>query len=467
MVFLLFRRCTRVILADKAKFNCICDSNGSIGGDSLQHELTLDLVDPTLRLKINDCHSILNPEKRTSGSTWNEGHNAKAYKLKQTLRRTSFAPCQQGRLVSCVTGCRVTNSLSLKGKSPSQLSWDHFELESQSPVRQKVHSATSAKMMKFMHAVRPHFLFVLFPILSCTGPEVHSGSHQVQIVSAHRYLFEAKADDGTIIHNLCTGQANEEILSLLEEVILWGPRVARIQGVYLPGHRGRTGYGGKAGAWIRCNFDNGQDVDVRILPGFGRVEGEGSFWVILPEELLQAFRAPFAWDTSCTTQEPGPEISANEWIGRNLTLEGINLNNSPVLGEWRELHLVSAERYSTRACRCPEGGRAHKCDFILVGQAKPSTVRNLKDALLGSRRITLQFFPDGSRSLPPWIEDGPSERIHCIMDDGREVIIDYYATPGKWCVRGEEGLQLFLWREDTKALLADKAWESPLPNSNG
>jgi hypothetical protein len=334
-----------------------------------------------------------------------------------------------------------------------------------SAVKNTVHDSAHNEM-RHKYAVRVSILFLTsLTILSCAVPARHADEYtdqqQVQIVSAHRFNFRERGDKESGIRNQCTGRATEELLSLLEEVVLRGPRTARTHSLYPPGTGGSRGISVRAGTWIRCRFDNGQNVDVRLLPGFGQVEGEGKFWVILPEELMEAWRTPSAWDTSYATQEPGPEIAVNEWISRNFSLEDITLDNSPVVGkDGRVLELVSAKRYSTQDCWCPLDREGHQCDSVFVGEANAEMVLRLGHALYYPRGVMLKFFPDGSRSLPSWMEDAPSERIHCIMDNGREVIIEYRAKPEVWCVQGEEGLRLERWTNDAfRKLLGSKGWE--------
>jgi hypothetical protein len=309
------------------------------------------------------------------------------------------------------------------------------------------------------------FLFLIFPLapLACTGAESYSDRHKVQIVSAQRYVLRSKAADGTRIRNQWKGRATEVAKSLLEELVLRGARVLPYQGVNFPKHYGgRRGFSGKPSYWIRCSFNNGQDVDIHVYPPgpFAYVEGDYRYRLNLSEDSMQALLAPSAWDTSSPPQGQAPEIVANDWIHRNLCFEDSSLDKSPVMGqEGRLLVPVSAKLYSTFYCRCPLDDTDHQCDLVLAGKAKQEMILRLKKILHGSRLITLEFFPDGTRRLPTWLGDGPSKQIVCTMDNGSKVILEHFPKPDAWCVRGEEGLRLDLWNRETSRILAAQAWE--------
>ena len=297
-------------------------------------------------------------------------------------------------------------------------------------------------------------------------PEQKQGQEQVRIVSAQSFVIDFKAEVGSPARNRCKGRATDEILPLLEDLVLRGARETFTYGVYFPGRGGRGGFGGKTNWWIRCSFDNGQDVDIEMFPPgpFGLVQGERKFRLMMSEETNQALRAPSAWDSTFAKEEAGVEMTANEWIGRNLTFEDITLDESPMLGDQGKLLLpISAGLYSTRDCRCPEDSTTHRCAFVLVGEAKADTVFKLKEALHGSREIFLRFYPDGDRVLPSWLQDKPSNRVLCKLGNGRVVTIDYFTAPDAWCVEGEEGLQLTMWRLKSSDLLGAWAWKSVEP----
>ena len=118
--------------------------------------------------------------------------------------------------------------------------------------------------MKIIIAVKTLLLCIVpISILACAGLEGQSDRQEVHIVSAHRFAFKSKAVDGSEISNQYLGRATEEILPMLEEAILRGARNVPHRRVFFPGRGGRGGFGERALFWIRCNFDNGEEVDIR------------------------------------------------------------------------------------------------------------------------------------------------------------------------------------------------------------
>ena len=155
----------------------------------------------------------------------------------------------------------------------------------------------------------------------------------------------------------CRGIATQQTLNVFEEAILRGPRKAWLHLVPFAGHGGRRGFGGKTNVWIRCRFSNGQNVDLRTLPG-GKyfVQGEDGFLLDLSEQAVETLESPAAWEDFLATEVPSPQITDNHWIGRNITFGDLTLDQSPLLNnEWEILEIVSAERYSIRPCPCSEG----------------------------------------------------------------------------------------------------------------
>jgi len=106
--------------------------------------------------------------------------------------------------------------------------------------------------------------------------------------------------------------------------------------------------------------------------------------------------------------------------------------------------------------------QAHQYQAELSGQAKPETIAKIEEAIRSPREITLQFYPDGRRELPSWYQEGPTEQIACTLDNGRVVLIEYFASTDSWCVKGEEGFRVNPKRGEWNELMADVAWKSNL-----
>lgn len=313
--------------------------------------------------------------------------------------------------------------------------------------------------MKMIHPeIVSRFLVLTVMSSACTSPQIVEEADEVRILSAHRYALMARATEELRPNNgngarsseesamvsRCMGEATRQTLRVLEEAVLRGPRVVWLHLVPFAGHGGRRGFGGLTNAWYRCRFDNGQVVDIRPLPG-GKylVQGEPGFRLDLSEQAIRILEDSSAWSAPVTTQESDPRIADNEWIGRHLSFDDLVLDKSPFLkGEWEIRKIVSAVLYSIGACLCPEEETNHRCTIGLLGQAKAETIARIEAAIRQPREITLKFYPDERRELPPWQRESPSQQISCTLDNGRIVMIEHFASSNSWCVKGEEGFRL-------------------------
>ncbi len=312
--------------------------------------------------------------------------------------------------------------------------------------------------------------------LGCSVPPAGISLDEVHVLSVHRFELipnpaanskllssqgEGLSEEPTMV-SVCRGKATQQTLDVLEEAVLRGPRVVWLHLIPFAGHGGSRGFSGMTMEWIRCRFSNGQDIDLRVLPG-GKyfVQGESGFQLGLSEEAVQLLADATAWEVCLEEEEPGLQIAANEWIGRHISLEDISLDKSPFLrSEWEIWKIVSADLYSLCACPCTEKESNHLCQIGLMGQAKPGTIARIEEAIRQPREITLESYQDGRRELPPWLQESPSVRIACTLDNDQVALIEYFATSDSWCVKGEEGFRLpRRSRGNLSLLITDAAWE--------
>lgn len=254
----------------------------------------------------------------------------------------------------------------------------------------------------------PHLL----ACVACTGLERSVDLQSVRIVSAHRHEFRFKKPDGTTIRNRCVARAKDEALARLEELVLHRARIPFLHKVYLPdGRGGRAGRSAKVSQWIRCRFDNGETVDLRVFRSFGLVKGESNFEFKITREECESLFHPNLWDDSVASLEPGPEMTSTVWSGRNMSLEGFTLENTPLVVEGKLLKPISAQRFSREACWCVEDGEMRPHGWVLYGNATEAGILELADLLQESRYVFLEFCPDGRREVPAWFEEAPSEQV--------------------------------------------------------
>lgn len=284
----------------------------------------------------------------------------------------------------------------------------------------------------------------------------------IEIESAYWFRYSTRSGDGTRRENLCLGRAKSEALPFLEEIVL---RRAR-RDIYT--YRGLPNWGGKGGFsaswpfWIRCSFSNGEVVDLNVNPYSASVVGTVRHPIKLSHEECAQLLNQSSWDPSFATAESGLGPSANEWISRNMGVDDLTLDGSPIFGDGGEvLKPVSAKRYSFAACQCKlPVPLHHNCpNMMLVGEADEVKVSSLRNVLYSLREVSYLLYPDGKREMPSWAGTPPLMRVVCTMNDGSEALLDYYKEPMSWCVKGEPGLFIDPSRKRNEKLISMKGWD--------